>query len=145
MANQGDVAKFYKRKQIESATPGQLVVLLYEGAIEYLNRAERALGQEGNSRYEHFHNNLIACQNILTELSVSLDMELGGEIAENLYRLYDYMNYRLVDANMEKDLKGLHEVKELLSTLREAWIEVVKKETTSSSPGRSAMGLNLKG
>jgi flagellar protein FliS len=72
-------------------------------------------------------------------------MQQGGEIAENLYRLYDYMNYRLVDANMEKDLSGIIEVRDLLSTLREAWVEVVKKENGHHSRQQGNAGLNLKG
>ena len=95
-----DAAKRYKKRQIESATPGQLVVLLYEGAVDHLNRAELSYKETGPERIEKFHNSLIACQNIISELMVSLDMEKGGEIAKNLFRLYEYINNRLIDANL---------------------------------------------
>lgn len=145
MTHQGNVAKFYKRKQVESATPGQLIVLLYEGASEHLVHAEQCLKEPGGASFEAFHNHLIACQNILTELSVSLDMEQGGDIAKNLYRLYEYMNYRLVDANMSKDIQGVQEIRELIATLRDAWVDVVKQENGASQSPRSSVGLNLQG
>jgi len=141
---QGDAAKRYKKRQVESATPGQLVVLLYEGAVDHLNRAELAYQETGPERIEKFHNHLIACQNIITELTVSLDMEKGGDIAKNLFRLYDYINRRLVDANLEKTIEPLKEVKEILSNLKSAWVSVVEKEDTGMAP-KSNIGLNLQG
>ncbi len=141
-----DAARAYKRLQIESASPGQLVVLLYDGAIEYLNRAEIAftITIRGLEWIEKFHNNLISCQNILTELIVSLDMQKGGEVATNLFRLYEYMHYRLVDANIKKELDPLKEVRGLLSGLRDAFksILVQEKDLPIKPPRR---GLNLQG
>lgn len=140
-----DVARCYKRRQIESATPAQLVVLLYEGAIDHLNRAEAAHGEEGPERIEKFHNHLIACQNIITELTVSLDMDRGGEIASNLFRLYDFMNHQLIEANLKKELTPIQEVKKLLTTLRSAWVDVAEKEGNNKSVPKSNVGLNLQG
>lgn len=145
MPGENHVAKHYKKKQIESATPVQLVVLLYDGAIDYLTRAEKFLGEKGFDRYEKFHNNLISCQNIITELTVSLDMEKGGEVSENLFRLYEYMNHRLIDANISKDVSILHEVKELLLSLKDAWVEVQKKEGQIGQSNRPQRGLNIQG
>lgn len=140
-----DVARCYKRRQIESATPAQLVVLLYEGAIDHLNRAELVYGEEGPERIEKFHNHLIACQNIVTELTVSLDMDRGGDIAANLFRLYDFMNHQLIEANLKKELEPIHEVKKLLTTLRAAWVDVADKESTNKPIQQSTVGLNLQG
>jgi len=145
MTDYQDAAKCYKRRQIESATPGQLVILLYEGAIDHLNRAELAYKETGPERIEKFHNSLIACQNIITELTVSLDMEKGGDIAKNLFRLYDYLNHRLIDANLEKTVEPLKEVKEILTNLKVAWNSVVEKEPTGRSVPKRDLGLNLQG
>ena len=140
-----NVARIYKQKQIESATPGQLVVLLYDAAVDHLNKAESALGEEGVGRIEKYHNALITCQNIITELIVALDLEKGGEIASNLFNLYDYMIYRLVDANIKKDLEPIKEVRELLGTLKSSWEVAVKEEGKVSLNKPTNMGLNLQG
>lgn len=144
MVGSDAAAKQYKRKQIESATPGQLVVLLYDGAIDYLNRAELELDAKDPGKIERFHNNLIACQNIITELLVSLDMEKGGEIAQNLFRLYEYMNHRLVQANVKKDPEVLEEVKDLLAMLRGAWHDIAEQDA-GRRRSQQAVGLNLQG
>lgn len=123
-----DIARTYKRQQIESASPGELVLMLYDGAVEYLRRAEAVLDGEEPDWIEKFHNHLISAQNIVTELMVSLDLEKGGEVAQNLFRLYEYMHHRLVTANLEKDKEILQEICRLLGRLREAWVVVVDRE-----------------
>lgn len=143
--DQQGVAKFYKKRQIESATPAQLVVLLYDGAIDHLNKAEAALKREDAKRIEVFHNHLIACQNIITELTISLDMDKGAEIAENLFRLYEYMNHQLVEANVKKEAEPIQQVRQLLGTLRQAWVEVAEKHTDAKPMPDSTIGLNVQG
>lgn len=120
------------------------MLLLYEGAIDHLNRAELAHQQTGPDRIEHFHNSLIACQNIITELTVSLDMEKGGSIAENLFRLYDFVHRRLVDANLEKSIEPIKDAREVLTTLKSAWVKVVDKEP-STKRLKPQLGLNMQG
>jgi flagellar protein FliS len=142
---QEGVAKFYKQKQIESATPAQLVVLLYDGAIDHLNKAETAFHRKDPQRIEAYHNHLIACQNIVTELTISLDMDKGGEIAQNLLRLYEYINHQLVDANLDKSLEPIQEARGLLGTLRDAWAEVAENHVESNPVPKSNIGLNLQG
>jgi|SaaInlStandDraft_3_1057020.scaffolds.fasta_scaffold167643_1 flagellar secretion chaperone FliS len=124
MSQEKDIAKHYKRKQIESSSPGKLIVMLYEKAIEHLDNAEEAINGKNLDRIESFHNSVITCQNIITELTVSLDIENGGDVANNLFRLYDFMNYRLVDSNIRKDTKALDEVRGLLKTLKSGWEQV---------------------
>jgi flagellar protein FliS len=146
MQKEKDVAKFYKKKQVESATPGQLVILLYDAAIDNINKGEAALKETGPGRFEKYHNALIMAQNAVTELTVSLDLEKGGDIAQNLLRLYDYMTYRLIDANMNKTDEPLIEVRNLLVQLKGAWVQVIKEEKTENlSPPKKHLGLNLKG
>ncbi len=142
-----EVAKHYKRKQIESATPVQLIILLYDGAIDYLNHAEASLQDNSVQSIETYHNNLIKAQDIITELISSLDMERGGEIAKNLHQLYDFIHYKLVDVNISKDIKTLHDVKDILNNLKEAWIEIAKKEQshTPIKTENKKSSLNIKG
>jgi len=113
----------YKRQQIESASPEEILILLYEGAIRFLLLSKK--GMEENN-IEKSHNNLIKAQNIISEFMNSLDMEIGGEIAVNLYRLYEYLHYRLVQANINKDTGMVDEVLSHLRSLKETWEEAIQ-------------------
>jgi flagellar protein FliS len=144
MSSQSDGAKEYKKKQIESATPVQLIILLYEGAIEYLNRAEKVAEKKDNDWIEKYHNHLIAAQNIVTELTISLNMEKGGDLAKNLFRLYEYINHKLVTANVEKDAQSISEVKDLLLTLKKGWVGLAEK-SAGKQMRIDDTGLNLQG
>lgn len=148
MTEKNPFSKTYKKQQIESASPGELVVLLYDGAIDYLTKAQNALNSDGLDRIEKFHNNLISCQNIITELTASLDMEKGGDIAKNLFRLYDFMYRKLVSANLDKNQDDLTSIKNMLVQLRDAWVKVTDKEAgkgnTQPAPG-SIANLDLQG
>jgi flagellar protein FliS len=143
MAKEKDVAKIYKKKQIESAPPGHLIVMLYDAAIDKIDQCKEIINEEkGLDRIEKFHNCIVVAQNIITELTAALDLENGGEVAQNLFRLYDFMNWRLVDVNVKKDYQGLDDVREVLCTLRAAWEEV--KDTVIEQK-QEPKGLNLKG
>jgi len=145
MSEKKNVAKHYKRKQIESAPPGRLVVMLYDAILERLDQADEIIGKKGVEHIEKLHNTLVVCQNIITELSVALDMEKGGEIAENLFRLYDFMNWRLVDANVKKDKKAIGEVREVLLILREGWVQIQDTPLPKEKTKNLTRGLNLEG
>jgi|JTFP01.1.fsa_nt_gb flagellar protein FliS len=114
----------YKTTQISTATPGQLVVMLYDGAIKFCKMAKLGIEQKN---IETANNNLIKVQNIIQELKISLDMKAGGELSETLDALYEYMLRRLIEANMKKDIKIINEVQKNLEELREAWVEAVKQ------------------
>lgn len=107
----------YEVTKTYTADGGELVVMLYQGAIKFLMRASAAL-QAGS--LENAHNNILRSQDIVAELMGSLDMSTG-DIASNLFRLYDYMHYRLVQANLHKDPQPLEEVTRLLRELLPAW------------------------
>lgn len=139
------VAQFYKRKQIESASSSQLIILLYDGAIDFLNRAEAALAEKTYKRVELFYNNIAKCQNILSELMISLDLESGNKLAIDLYRLYEYMHYRLVRSSIHTGHTSLQEVKQLLLQLKEGWNSVAEQEAQQSRTPSPKSGLNLKG
>ncbi|MGB4006903.1 MAG: flagellar export chaperone FliS, partial [Halanaerobiales bacterium] len=89
------------------------------------------------------NNKLKKTGDIISELMVSLDMEQGGEIARNLYNLYDYMNRRLIQANIRKDPGLVDEVITLLTSLKESWEEVIGR--VRSQVIQNAGGLNLEG
>lgn len=112
----------YKKNQVETATPEQILILLYDGAIQYLNKAKFAFDEEDR---EQLHNNLLACQNIIIEFMNTLDMEAGGDLAKNLYNLYDYLYKTLVSANINKDKKKIEEVLKHLIELRATWQKAI--------------------
>lgn len=114
--------KQYKKNQIETATPEQVLILLYDGAIQYLNKAKIAIEQNDS---EACNINLVGCERIILEFMNSLDMEKGENLAKNLYRLYDYLYNTLVAANVSKNIEKIDEVLKFLQSLRETWQKAI--------------------
>ena len=115
-------ANTYKSQQIQTASQEQILILLYEGAIRFLSLAK--YGHE-EKNMEKFHNNIIKCQRIIMEFMSTLDIEVGGEMAQNLYQLYEYLHYRLVQANLKKDVAMIEEVLSHLRELKATWEEAI--------------------
>jgi flagellar secretion chaperone FliS len=126
----------YANQQIETASPEQLLLMLYDGAIRFMNEATKALAEND---LESFNTKLIKTQNILSELMSSLDMKVGGELAGNLFRLYEYLHYRLVQANIKKDQVMLDEVLGHMKDLRVTWDQAIRqsKSTDTIQPDSS--------
>ncbi len=124
--NVNDPVHAYKETQIKTANQIRLIVMLYDGAIRHVNLALDALAA-GHRRYDEVNNHIIAAQDILSELTASLDFDKGGGLAKNLFSLYSFMNRRLLEGNLTKDPKPLTEVKGHLGSLREAWVEVSRR------------------
>src|SRR5262252_6952158 len=103
--------KSYRQIATETASPGQLVLMLFEGALRALDRACNAFGCEDPAEsITGIHNNIQRAQDIIRELNNSLNMAQGGECAVTLRRLYDYFERRLLESNVKKDPSGLQEV-----------------------------------
>ncbi len=117
----------YRKVATQTAPPGQLVLMLYEGAIRFL---ERALGGFDYDDPAEFHltinNNVLRAQEIIRELNVSLNMAEGGAFADNLRRLYDYLDNRLMESNLKKESSGIREVIQRLGVLRDAWAQMLQ-------------------
>ena len=141
--NKMDPIHSYKETQIKTATPGKLILMLYDGAIKYINLASENLNKK-HSAYDKVSSHIIRTQDIVTELMVSLDFEKGGEIAKSLFSLYMYMNRKLLEANIKKDPKLLGEVKKLLMELRSAWAEATTKAGAEQNQSNST-GINIAG
>jgi flagellar secretion chaperone FliS len=133
----------YREIQIKTANQIRLIVMLYDGAIRHLNLAlDAAAG--GHRRYDELNNHIIAAQDILSELTASLDFEKGGAVARNLFSLYSFMNRRLLEANMKKDPAPIQEVKKHLGDLREAWDEISTRKGLEEKQA-PATGVNIAG
>lgn len=115
-------AKQYQRQAIETATPEEILLMLYDGAIRFLVLARKAMDA---SDLEMAHKNLIKTQDILVEFMTSLDMEIGGEVAINLFKLYEYLHHQLVQANIKKDPARVDEVLEHLRQLKDTWEQAI--------------------
>lgn len=118
----------YKQTQITTANQGKLIVMLYDGAIKFLNIA---LDNMKPRTYDVVNNNIIKAQDIITELLLSLNMEEGGEISQNLFNLYMYFKRQLLEANIKKDAEIINHVLKLLKELRDAWDQISANETRS--------------
>ncbi|EPG68145.1 flagellar protein FliS [Leptospira wolffii serovar Khorat str. Khorat-H2] len=121
--------------------------MLYEGAIRFLNVA---IDNNTPRKYDVVNNHILKAQEIVTELMLALNMENGGEVANNLLGIYVYIKKRLLEANMKKDSEILHEIIKYLEDLKNAWEEIEKKEKASSvvpmpAPGSRGTGLSLQG
>lgn len=110
----------YKQTSIETANPGKLLIMLYDGAIKFLRIAIEALDKKENENSNIY---LKKAQDIVQELMVSLDMNV--EISHKLYLLYEYLNRRLIEANIKKDQEIAKEVLQFMQELRETWYKVV--------------------
>jgi len=109
----------YQVNQVETADPKELVIMLYEGAIRFLEEASANI--EKFEKYDLVNAKILKAQDIITELMVSLDMEKGGEIADNLLSIYVYMKKELLDANMKKEKAPIDHVISMLKNLKSAW------------------------
>lgn len=114
----------------------QLLLKLYEGSLNFLRLARRGMEEKSPKIKGENISKIIA---IMTELDCALDMEAGGEIAENLSMLYQHITFRLVQINVKNDIKGLDEIEHILSEIRDGFIQAVKltrekKEAEASTP-----------
>jgi flagellar protein FliS len=119
----------YRQTQTQTAAPGELVLMLYRGAVRFLGMAIDAIQ---NKDIANAHNNLVKVQDILEELDRILDLERGGDMATNLHKLYEYMIRRLALANSRKDSDIVREVQGLLRELLPAWEAAVRQTAAAS-------------
>ena len=125
----------YQESHLETASQGKLLLMLYDGAIRFLTQAHQAMEAK---KYQESHNFILRAEDIITELMACLRMDAGGEIALNLYRLYEYMNWRLIQANIKREPAMLLEVQARLRELREAWVEAIKLQGALQGPTGAA-------
>ena len=110
----------YRESSVLTASPEQLVVMLYDGAGRFLRQAEAALGE---GAVEHAHDRLNRGEAIVDELLATLDMD-QGQIAERLQAIYVYCKRCLIEARLERDASKVRLVVRLLTELRDAWAQV---------------------
>ena len=135
----------YQRTNINTATRGRLIVLLYEGAVKQLSQAVALFEPDGKilaKNIEQFGNCLQKAEAIISELEVSLDTEKGGEIAKNLMALYLYFNEELMQANINKG--KIESVLKMLKDLTESWRQIAST-TANVTPSSNESRLSIQG
>lgn len=124
--NQGYAA--YANNKILTASPAELVLMLYEAAIKFTNIAISAveITEEHPSKdIEKAHENILKVERIIEELQLSLDKKYP--VAQDFDNVYQYIQQRLVDANISKDKEVLEEILKHLRKMRDTWKEVMKR------------------
>jgi flagellar secretion chaperone FliS len=114
-------ADVYRRTEVQSSSPVGLVVMLYDGALRFINEAREAIARQDVRARTTAVSKTLA---IIAELQNTLNMREGGEVAAELDRLYSYMSTRLLDVTAKSDVTAANEVHKLLTTLRDGWSQV---------------------
>lgn len=111
----------YNNSKILTASPAELTLMLYEGAIKFCNIAIMGIEQKD---IEKAHTNIIKTERIINHLRVTLDMKYP--VAQDFERIYVYLEQRLLEANMKKDTEILEEINMHLRSVRDTWKEVMR-------------------
>ena len=128
MCPQAKAWQAYRQVATQTASPGQLVLLLYNGIIRFLEQARLGFAKEDPKEFnEAINNNLQRAQAIIDEMNRTLNMTEGGEFASRMRGLYDYFDNRLHESNLKKTEEGILEVLKHVTVLRDAWAEMLQQ------------------
>jgi flagellar protein FliS len=111
----------YQQSSVNTATPGELTLMLYNGSIKFMKLAKKAIGEKD---IQAKNTNLIKAQKIIQELMVTLDV--SQPVGQSMMTMYDYMNRRLIDANIKNDTAIIEEVEAYMVDFRETWKQVIQ-------------------
>jgi len=120
--------------------------MLYDEAVKQLDLALEIIGsgKVKPETIERLNKAVVKAQEIVTELMASLDFDAGGEIAHNLFSLYNWFNRELLQANISKDAVRVQAVRNMMNDLRSAWQEIAAR-TSAEANGRPSSGVNIAG
>lgn len=111
----------YQQNSVNTASPGELTLMLYNGCVKFINLAKNAIQSKD---IENKHKNILKAQNIVHELMVTLNMDV--DVSKNMMSMYDYINRRLIEANIKNDIAILEEVESLVTDFRDTWKQVIQ-------------------
>jgi len=135
-------ARTYRTNAVMTASPGQLVLMLFDGALRALAIAREAFArpEADIARLQVINQQLLKAQAIIAELQGGLNFEAGGDVATSLDRVYEYYNRRLFEANLRKQVAPVVEVEQLIGELRAGWAEMLAKQG-GSEPAEPVRGV----
>jgi flagellar protein FliS len=113
--------KSYQQNSVLTATPGELTLMLYNGCIKFIRQAKLAMSDQNIEKKNTF---IQKAQNIIRELMVTLDQK--QPVAKSMMQMYDYMNRRLIEANVKNDTDILDEVEGFVTDFRDTWKQVIE-------------------
>lgn len=125
----------YKKTSVETASKEQILLMLYQAAIKNCKKAIEAIEQKNLAKKGEYIGKM---QDIIVELSNSLDFEVGGEVAKELASLYDYILYSSTQANIKIEKSHLEGCLKVLNTLYDGWTEAIKNLKTTTPANKSA-------
>lgn len=111
----------YKQNSVNTASPAELTLMLYNGCIKFIKQGKLAI-EKGN--IEQRHESLVKAQNIIHELMVTLNMDI--DVSENMLQMYDYIYRRLIEANTKSSVEILDEVEGYVTEFRDTWKEIIQ-------------------
>ncbi|MGG3887895.1 flagellar export chaperone FliS [Metabacillus fastidiosus] len=111
----------YEQNAVTTAAPGEITLMLYNGCLKFIRQAKKAI-EEANIQTKN--TNLQKAQSIVTELMITLNMEL--EVSKQMSVMYEYINHRLLEANLKNDTGILEEVEGLVTDFRDTWKQVIQ-------------------
>jgi len=117
----------YQDNAVQTASPAQLLIMLYDGAIRFCKGSIEAIEQK---KYEKANQNLCKAQAIVNELVATLDRSYP--ISEQLVQLYDYVLHLLIQANVKKQTEPIQEVLGYLVELKETWVQAIKSVNSTT-------------
>ncbi len=126
-----NVQQAYQQNQVNTATPQELVLLLYNGGIKFCNQAKKAIEEKN---IVEAHRAIIKAQDVLTELQLGLNYDI--ELSQNLDSMYDFMKRRLVEANIKKDPVIVDEVIGFFSEFRDTWKQAIDRAKSATLASR---------
>lgn len=124
----------YKKTSVETASKEQILLMLYQAAIKNCKKAMEAIETKNLAKKGEYIGKL---QDIVVELSNSLDFEVGGDVAKELASLYDYILYSSTQANIKIDKSHLEGCLRVLNTLYDGWTEAIKQIKAQTAPNNN--------
>ncbi|MBS4174146.1 flagellar export chaperone FliS [Bacillus sp. FJAT-49736] len=121
----------YQNNSVTTAAPGELTLMLYNGCIKFINLGKTAIEKKN---IQEKNTNIQKAQNIIHELMVTLKMDY--EVSKKMMSLYDYINRRLIEANLKNNIAILDEVEELVIEFRDTWKEVIHRNRQQQYGGK---------
>ena len=118
-----DSLRSYQINDISTSSQGQLILMMYDGALQAVNQAIQCMERKdiaGQSKH------ILKAQDIINELSLALDMKQGGQVSKTLEQLYQFVLNQLIQANITTDTMYLESVIKVLTPLREAWSRIAE-------------------
>lgn len=111
----------YQQNAVTTASPSELTLMLYNGCLKFIGLARKAITEKN---VEQKNVNLQKAQNIISELMVTLNMDI--EISKNMMSLYDFVNRQLIEANTKNDIAALDEAASIVTEFRDTWKQVIQ-------------------